>query len=294
MAMEEAREFLPEHNDLTFKAARHGLEFFPELAHILLCETAFFVDLPPEASVYAVPYELRRRGIRRYGGCGLGHQWAWRRVQSVLPQAPRKVITVLLGDRPSLAAIRDGKALDTSIGFTALEGVISATGCGDVDPTIVFLLESSGMSLREINDMLSRRSGFAGLVGRRCGFSELLRENGPAEKSGAREILRYQVLKYIGAYAAVLGGVEAIVFMSEALPDSVGFITGICERLGPLGVRRSAAVAEGNQLRFVTDPSGLVPAVWLEYDRAKVLAEMAGSVPAQGDLEQWSKREDSS
>ena len=114
------------------------------------------------------------------------------------------------------------------------------------------------------------------------------------EKSGAREILRYQVLKYIGAYAAVLGGVEAIVFMSAALLDSIGFITGICERLGPLGVRRSAAVAEGNQLRFVTDPSGLVPAVWLEYDRTKVLAEMAGSVPAQGDLEQWSKREDSS
>jgi acetate kinase len=255
--LREVRRFEPEHNELTYEVLRELLAALPDVPHFVLCDTAFFLALPEPASAYAVPAELRNRGVRRYGGSGLVHEWVWRGVHERFGSAVSRVVSIMLGDHPNVAALKDGLPVETTMGFTPVEGIPSHTGCGDVDVSVVFELRASGMPLREINEMLSVRSGFRALVGRKCGFRDLVAPGFDAKREWTRRILRYGLVKSVGACAAVLGGVDAVVFAAEDLSGCTGFILEICRDLASLGLRIRPSGPSGDDGVFSEDGSGV-------------------------------------
>jgi len=136
----------PEHNSMTLTLAEYGMKQWPGARHLLLSDTAFFTRLSPVVRNYAIPYELTRKGLGRYGAFGLCHEWIWNQTRAQTSGAAKKVISIFLGDHTSLAAIRNGIPKETTTGLTALEGIMSSGGCGDIDPTIIFLLKAAGLS----------------------------------------------------------------------------------------------------------------------------------------------------
>lgn len=268
----ETIRFLPEHNLLTLQLAQQGLDTFPEADHFLLCDTAFFAALPPAASSYAIPYPLRQNGLKRYGGYGLCHQWVWNQVQAQRLAPVNKLISVYLGDNTNIAAIEQGKPRETSIGFTSVEGIPSATSCGNIDPTIPLYLQSSGMTFPEIERLLSRESGFTGLLGKRYSLQEILEEDRDHEIAAVRELFRYSVIKHVGAFIAVLGGIDAIAFVSDDPDRYTGFVLNISSHIGRLEMECGMKPHPENGEEGDADVP--VHVYSFPYDKKKVIAEM--------------------
>ena len=277
-AVRDTVRLLPEHNELTFQAMRLMMRTLPDVPHVLLCDTAFFLGLPPAAGFYAVPAALRGRGARRYGGRGLLHEWAWRKASGLCGGDIPRLVSVELGDRPNAAALKDGRPVDTTMGFTPVEGILSRTSCGDIDASVVFELQSSGMSLSEINELLCARSGFQALAGRRCGFSELLRASGEAGKALARRMLTYNIVKYVGAFAAVLGGLDALVFCAQDPEASAPLLRAVCRKLEFLGLSCDGIGGGRAQAAIFSKRGSRVKAVALRAEAWRVLSERAAAV----------------
>jgi acetate kinase len=271
--VEDAVRFLPEFNDITYKVLDRWTQELPGIPHFLFCDTALFSGLPDVAGTYAVPEELREKGVRRYGSYGLVHQWAWEKARSLFGGKVGKMVSVYLGDHTNVAALRDGKSLDTTIGFTPVEGIPSRTGCGDIDATIVFELLSAGMSFREINELLSRKSGFQALLGRRCGYSDLVSGPATVEKTAARDILIYDVLKYVGAFTALLGGLDTLAFATRRPEESTSLIREICGRLDFLPLRLLPdGSAAGEDAWNLSDNSARINVTVFKSDIWKIMA----------------------
>ncbi len=221
---------LPEHNEYTYRVCEHLFRAHPELPLEILCDTAFFSRLPLEASTYAVPEELRDRHVGRHGASGIVHEWAWRGLRKMYPGAHR-CVSVVLGDHSNMAAIEDGTPIETTVGFTPVEGIPSITGCGDVDPMIVFELRARGLAMREINELLSNESGFSGMLLKRCGFLDVIAQNPDPKLANVRDIFEYSLLRHIGAMINVLGGADTILFETEDSGKAPSFIAGLCAEL---------------------------------------------------------------
>lgn len=266
---------LPDHNGITCRVAEHWMGKYPALPHVLLCDTAFFTTLPPEAGLYAIPYELSKEGIRRYGGYGLCHQWAWEQVRRLTSAHAGRVVSVYLGDHTNLTAMRDGLAVETTIGFSPVEGIISASACGDIDPTVIFQMQSTGMSLDQIRSILTSRSGITGLLGRPAGMLDVLMAERDPRMRLAKAVLQYAILKAIGAFAAVLGGLDTLVFVTPHARQCRGFVTEVCQGLACVGIRlRTGPVAQEASVEL-TDATSLAKAFCLGYNRWEVLEEHA-------------------
>ena len=277
--VEDAVRFLPEFNDITYKVLDRWTQELPGIPHFLFCDTAFFSGLPDVAGTYAVPEELRDKGVRRYGSYGLVHQWAWEKARSLFGGNVGKMVCVYLGDHTNVAALREGKSLDTTIGFTPVEGIPSRTGCGDIDATIVFELHSSGMSFREINELLSRESGFKALLGRRCSYSDLVSGPATVENTVVRDILIYDILKFIGAFTAVLGGLDTLAFATRQPEESMSLIREICGRLDFLPVRlASDGSPAGGEAWNLSDNSARINVSLFKSEIWKIMAHLAESM----------------
>ena len=222
--VERCLPFWPEQNRITLELMQDGLERFPAVPQLMLTESAFFARMPAWAEAYALPAELHAQGLRRYGGDGFAHQWAWQNISSELP-APRRLVSIHLCDHPNLAAITGGQAIETSLGFTPVEGLPSLTSSGDVDPEIVLLLNRQGMPAEEINDLIVHQSGWQTIAGP-GGLVELLDKD-----QLVFQMLRAGVLKAFGAGAAALGGVEGLVFTCDERSRWQPFIHSICQDL---------------------------------------------------------------
>jgi len=268
--------FLPEHNNVTFRTAQYWMAKLPDTKHILFCDTAFFTDLPAKASTYAVPYQLRRKGIKRYGGFGLCHQWAWEKTRSSLNESVGKMVSIYLGDYTNIAAIEHGKPVETSIGFTSVEGILSANSCGDIDPTVVLNLSATGMSFEEINRLVSHQGGFTGLLGKECSYVDIMQDKSNPEMSVVRQILSYSVMKYIGAFISILGGVDAISFTSEHLGKSMSFISEICHKLEFLGLECRTTPCKEKSFWSLTESESEVSALGLEYNKWTTISDCRG------------------
>jgi acetate kinase len=268
-------EFMPERNAVTLQLIEQGMDSFPEAEHLLLCDTAFFASLPPQASTYAIPHRLRQKGLRRYGGYGLCHQWVWDKVQEEAEQPVERLVSIYLGDVTNLAAIDRGEPRETSIGFTSVEGMPSATSCGDIDPTIPLHLRSSGMEFSEISELLSRESGFTGLLGRRCGLRDIL-EGEEEDVVAVRETFRHNLIRQIGAFIAVLGGIDAIAFISDDPDRYAEFIENIKNHIGSIEVG-------GEALSPTPTGEGTVHAHSLLYNKEKIAADLIGRYLERGD-----------
>jgi acetate kinase len=271
----ECVPLLPEYNALTFRVVDTWRRWMPRIPHFLFCNTAFFSRLPDVAGTYAVPEVLRKKDVRRFGGYGLFHEWAWRQVSHQSPGMSGRVISVYLGNRTNIAAIRGGRAIDTTIGFTPVEGIPSSTSSGDIDTTVVFELFSTGMSFVEINQLLSQKSGFSGLLGRKCTFSDLLAPDLNREKKAIYDVLLYDIMKYLGAFVSLLGGVDAVVFCSENLEETYGLIGDICRSLGFMGVKCRPKTPRGGRgpVRNLSAPGSPVMIMGLENDKWSIMAD---------------------
>jgi acetate kinase len=237
----------PLHNPPNLTGIEAAQALLPDVPHIAVFDTAFHQAMPPTAFMYALPYELYEQDrIRRYGFHGTSHAYVSRRAAALLgrPVEKFRCITCHLGNGCSMAAVRDGRSVDTSMGLTPLEGLVMGTRSGDIDPAITFHLASvKGLDLGEINAILNRESGLLGLSGLSNDMRSVLEAaTGGHERARlAVDVFAYRIKKYIGSYLAVLGGAEAIVF-TGGIGENNGMIRAAATAgLEELGVRIDAA-----------------------------------------------------
>ena len=216
-ALERNIPLAPLHNPANLDGIRVAMEIFPDLPQVAVFDTAFHQTMPPRAFLYAIPYELYEQDrVRRYGFHGTSHRFVAGECAGLLgrPLAECNLITVHLGNGCSMTAIENGVSIDTSLGMTPLEGLVMGTRSGDVDPALpLFLKQNKGMELEAIDDLLNKESGLKGL----CGMNDMrdihrAAEAGDRRAALALEVQTYRNRKYLGAYMAVLGRVDAIVF----------------------------------------------------------------------------------
>jgi acetate kinase len=241
--IEECSELAPLHNPANLKGIRAARELLGgEVPQAAVFDTAFHAGLPEAACLYGLPYDLyRRHGIRRYGFHGTSHRFVALRYAELVGIRPDEanLITLHLGNGCSACAVRGGKSVDTSMGFTPLEGLLMGTRSGDIDPGVLpFLAEREGKSLVEINDLLNRESGLLGVSGVSRDMRELLdaAEKGNDRARLAIAIFAYRARKYVGAYSAVLDGADAVVFTGGIGENAPSVRAAICEGLGYLGL----------------------------------------------------------
>jgi len=210
---------------------------------VVVVDTAFHQTLPPRAYLYGIPYKLyKKHAIRKYGFHGTSHRYVSERAAQVMgrPVEGFRVITCHLGNGASIAAVKDGRSVDTSMGLTPLEGVVMGTRSGDLDPAVVFyLMKKEGMTADEVNDFLNKKCGLLGLAG--VGSSDFrdiyaAAESGNEQARVALEVYAYRVRKYIGAYMAALGGADAIVFTAGVGENNPFIRERICGGLEALGI----------------------------------------------------------
>lgn len=215
----DVASFAPLHNPANLMGIEEALKAFPHLKdkNVAVFDTAFHQTMPQEAYLYAIPYSLyKENGIRRYGFHGTSHLFITQQIAELLgkPQDNVNIINCHLGNGASVAAIKNGQSIDTSMGFTPLEGLVMGTRSGDLDPAIIFHLHNQlGKSVKEIEEILVKKSGLLGLteVTSDCRFAEDNYDTDPAAKR-AMDNFAYRLAKYIGAYMAIIGELDAITF----------------------------------------------------------------------------------
>ena len=215
---EACNELAPLHNPANIKGVNAVKDIAPEMPQVGVFDTSFHQTLPDYAYIYGIPYELYEKyGIRRYGFHGTSHRYITKRVCEILGVKPedKKIITCHIGNGGSIAAVKYGKCVDTTMGLTPLEGLMMGTRSGDIDPgAIPFIMEKLQLDGKGLSDLLNKKSGVLGV----SGVSSDMREVEAAAKAGnkraelANTIYFYRIKKYIGAYAAAMGGVDIIVF----------------------------------------------------------------------------------
>lgn len=187
-----------------------------QIAQVAVFDTSFHQTMPEKAFLYGLPYSFYKKfGIRRYGFHGTSHHYVWQQAgKKIGARKTKRTVTCHLGNGCSIAAILDGKIIDTSMGFTPLEGIPMGTRSGDIDPAIIFYLMEKGFSAREVNTILNKKSGLLGVSETSSDVRDLWAQYEKGDKKAVRalEWFAYRIAKYIGAYAAALGGLDCVVF----------------------------------------------------------------------------------
>jgi acetate kinase len=240
-AVEKNAELAPLHNPPNLIGIREAQSVLPDVKHVAVFDTAFHQTMPPAAYLYGLPYELYEKyKIRRYGFHGTSHRYVAARALELMRRSPENtnVITCHLGNGASVTAIEHGRSVDTSMGFTPLEGLMMGTRSGDIDPAIIDFLERRGYTSAEVNSLLNKKSGLLGLSGISNDLRDLESEaaKGNQRATQALEVYAYRVRKYIGAYVANLVKVDALVFTGGIGQNGVRMRERICHRLENLGI----------------------------------------------------------
>ena len=247
--LELCRDLAPLHTGAHIQGIEGCLAVMPNTPQVLVFDTAFHQTMPKEAYTYAIPTELvEKYAIRRYGFHGTSHRYVSAEMTKILGKVEgTKIVTCHLGNGSSISAVKDGKVLDTSMGFTPLAGVEMGTRCGDIDPAIVpFLMEKLDMNTTQINDFLNKKCGFLGVSGvsSDCRDLEAAIADGNENAKLAMDLLGYQIKKYIGSYAAAMGGLDAIVFTAGIGENTASIRKRALDGLEFLGVEYDADVNE--------------------------------------------------
>ena len=233
----------PLHNPAHLKGIEVGRRLLSDVPHVAVFDTAFFQDLPEEAARYALDREVADTySIRRYGAHGTSHQFVSGAVSEFLGRDDLKQVVLHLGNGASASAVVAGHAVDTSMGLTPLEGLVMGGRTGDIDPAAVFhLVRVAGMSIDEIDHLFNRESGMKGLTGQQD-MREVWRlvDAGDQNARDAIDVYVHRLLKYVGAYTAVMGGVDAITFTAGIGENDARLRAELCRRLDYLGVRIDA------------------------------------------------------
>ena len=251
-AFTACNDLAPLHNPANLKGVDAISAILPNIPQVGVFDTAFHQTMPDYAYLYAVPYELYEKyGVRRYGFHGTSHRYVSQRVCEYLGVKPEglKLITCHIGNGGSIAAIKDGKCIDTTMGLTPLEGLMMGTRSGDIDAgAVTFIMDKEGLNTTGISNLLNKKSGVLGV----SGVSSDMRELEAAVAEGnpkailAEKMYFYRIKKYIGAYAAALGGVDVILFTGGVGENQASCRAGVCKGLEFMGVKLDA---EKNKVR---------------------------------------------
>lgn len=256
-SIESVAELAPLHNPANLIGIRAAQKALPEIAHVAVFDTAFHATIPPSAYMYALPYDLyEKHGVRRYGFHGTSHAYVSRRAAELLDNDNIRCVTIHLGNGCSASAVQAGKCVDTSMGLTPLEGLVMGTRTGDFDPAILLFLAERGYDLTALNKLCNKESGLLGLSGESNDMRALtqLAEQGHERAQLAIDVFCYRIKKYIGAYAAALGGLDAVVFTGGIGENAPTIRAGCCADLEQLGIvldeeRNHAAVGREAEIQ---------------------------------------------
>jgi acetate kinase len=241
--IEECVELAPLHNPPNITGIKACQQIMKDVPQVAVFDTAFHQTMPKKAYVYALPYEYYEKyKLRKYGFHGTSHKYVSQRVAEEMDEhmTNLRIITCHLGNGASIAAIKYGRSLDTSMGFTPLEGLVMGTRSGEIDPAIIpFLMKKEGMSPDQIDSYLNKQSGVLGISGVSSDFRDIedASEHGNERAQLALDIFAYKVRKFIGSYAAAMGGVDAIVFTAGLGENSPSMRDQVCNGLEFLGTR---------------------------------------------------------
>jgi acetate kinase len=268
----------PLHQPHNLGAIEAVFERLPGVSQVACFDTSFHAGQPAVARIVPLPIEIRRQGVQRYGFHGLSYEY----IASVLPgTAPElaggRVIVAHLGSGASLCALKDGKSIDSTFGFTALDGLCMGTRPGALDPGVVLhLFQGLGLSAKDVETMLYKQSGLLGISGVSNDMRELLASSAP-EAQLAVDYFVYRAAKEIGALAAVLGGVDGLVFTAGIGENSPEIRRRICERSSWLGLRLDSAANARNEPRISSRSNGV--SVWvIPTNEELMIARQTGSL----------------
>ena len=277
---EECTDLAPLHNPANLKGVRAVQELMPGLPQVGVFDTAFHQTMPKEAYMYAVPYELYEKyGVRRYGFHGTSHRYVSQRVCEFLGVKPegKKIITCHIGNGASIAAVKDGKCIDTSMGLTPLEGLMMGTRSGDIDGgAITFIQKKLGLDADGMSNLLNKKSGMLGITG----ISSDMREIDAACEEGnerallATDMYFYRIRKYIGAYAAAMDGCDIIVFTAGVGENQASMREKVCEGLSFMGVKIDVEKNSGihGEEAVISTPDSKVTVVVIPTDEELMIA----------------------
>ena len=257
--IEELAPLAPLHNPANATGIRVARQLFPDLPHVAVCDTAFFHNLPAAARTYAIPPEVARDNqIRRYGFHGTSHEYVAGRAAAFLGREDLRQIVLHLGNGCSASAVVAGRPVETSMGLTPLEGLVMGSRSGDIDPAVVFhLAREAGMDVDALDTLLNRDSGLKGMTGHND-MREVIALAGDEDDEGrlALEVYVHRLRKYIGAYAATMGGVDAISFTAGVGEHSALIRERTLQGLGFLGIALDPQANEADKPaeRAVTTP----------------------------------------
>ena len=257
-AIKKCIEFAPLHNPANLMGIEGCTKVMPNVPQVAVFDTAFHQTMEPKAYTYALPMKVVESGVRRYGMHGTSHKFVTIEMNKILGSTNTKIITCHIGNGSSISAVKDGKCVDTTMGFTPLDGVEMGTRCGSIDPAIVpFLMKKYNIGVDEISDYLNKKCGFLGVSeyssdsrdiegAIRGEFNEKLSTCPTTEEGKARvsknsklaaEILAYQVKKYIGSYAASMNGLDAVVFTAGMGENNTELRERVCTDMEYFGIK---------------------------------------------------------
>ena len=249
----KCRDLAPLHTPASLQGIQACLDILPNTPQALVFDTAFHQTMPEEAYMYGVSYDLYEEyGIRRYGMHGTSHRFVAGEMIKLLGGNAEgtKIVTCHLGNGSSISAVKDGKCIDTTMGFTPLAGTIMGTRCGDIDPALVtYIMEKKGYSIDEVNSYLNKKCGFLGISGvsSDCRDLEAAAKEGNHRAQLAMDILIYQIKKYIGSFAAAMGGLDAVVFTAGIGENTPNIREGALAGLEFLGIELNKEINAGTR-----------------------------------------------
>lgn len=279
--IKECYGIAPLHNPVNMAGIDAINEVLPEVPQVGVFDTAFHQTMPAKSYMYALPYKYYAEdGVRRYGFHGTSHRYVSQRVCEFLGVEPKgkKIITCHVGNGGSITAVKDGKSIDTSMGLTPTEGLMMGTRCGDVDPgALIFLMDKHNLSSKDMLNMVNKESGLAGV----SGVSSDMREITAAAKQGnekailSLEMYEQRITKYVGAFAAEMGGVDIIVFTGGVGEHQSSTRANVCNSLRYMGVEIDNAANDANNgdEGIISTPNSAVKVVVIPTDEEYMIAK---------------------
>ncbi len=280
-------ELAPLHNPPNIKGIQACQRILPDVPQCGVFDTAFHSHMPPKSYLYGIPYELYKKyKIRRYGFHGTSHLYVSQRAASMLNKDIKdlKIITAHLGNGCSMAAVKNGQSMDTTMGFTPLEGLLMGTRSGDLDPSLIlFIMGKEGLTVGEANTLLNKHSGLIGISGESSDMREILTavKDNQQRSKWAFEIFCYRIKKYVGAYAAAMGGLDALVFTGGIGENSKEIREEVCKEMEFLGIQIDDLKNQNNDEIISKENSKVsvmrIPTneeLVIALDTAKIVSEM--------------------
>lgn len=271
-ALDQLTPLAPLHNPANLDGIRAAQKLLPKAAHYAIFDTAFHSTLPEHAYLYGLPYALyKKEGLRRYGFHGSSHRYVAEEAQRLLKRKKLKLITCHMGNGVSVSAIKDGVCLDTSMGFTPLEGPMMGTRSGSIDPAIIFHLAKQ-MPLKQVEHLLQKESGFLGLSGKSSDIRELKRKMDSKETQRVFQTFSYQMAKLILSYGAALDGAPDAIVFTAGIGEHADYLrSSICAHLKVLSVRLDAAKNRAHAT-VISSPNSAVQVLVIPTDEERQMA----------------------